>query len=171
MEKIKKIFSTIYDQNIDKIYRFIYFKVNSKEVAEDLTSEVFVRGWDKFKLPGQELKNPSAFLYQIARNLVVDHYREKGRAQVISTDYLMVDDPKQDLAEATLLKSDMDAVRAVLFELNDDYQNAIIWRYLEEIPIAEISEMMNKSEEATRVTLHRALKALRDGLSNPNQTA
>jgi len=48
MANLRKQYSKIYDQYINKIYRFVFLKVSSKEVAEDLTTEVFVRGWDKY---------------------------------------------------------------------------------------------------------------------------
>ncbi len=85
MDKLKKTFSAIYDKYINKIYRFVFIKVNSQEIAEDLTSETFLRGWEAYKKASnphrQKIDNPSAFLYQIARNLVIDQYREKGRFQ------------------------------------------------------------------------------------------
>jgi len=78
---LKQEFSQIYDDCIDKIYRFVYFKVNSDDVAQDICSEAFLRGWQAFKSEKKVIDNPQAFLYQIARNLVIDHYREKGKSQ------------------------------------------------------------------------------------------
>ena len=49
MKNLRKIFSKIYDRYIDKIYRFIFFKVNSQEIAQDLTSETFLKTWESFK--------------------------------------------------------------------------------------------------------------------------
>ena len=76
MSDLKETFSQIYDQWIEKIFRFVFLKVNSEEVAQDLTSETFTRCWECFK-NGDKIDNPSAFLYQIARNLVVDFYRQE----------------------------------------------------------------------------------------------
>ena len=161
MEKAKKIFSQLYDENIDKIYRFVYLKVNSKETAEDLTSETFLRGWDRFKDDGHNIENPRAFLYRIARNLVTDYYREKGKAQTVSVDYVEVDDPKQDIEEKAIFNSDLDRVKVSLAAINDDYQDIIICHYLNDLSVPEIAKLMDKSEEAVRVSLHRALKALK----------
>ena len=86
MDSLNEQFGKIYDQYIDKIYRFVYVKVDSQETAEDVTSKVFLRGWEAFKDAKDGIKNPGAFLYQIARNAVVDHYREKGRSKVVSFD-------------------------------------------------------------------------------------
>jgi len=163
MRNSRKIFSQIYDRYIDKIYRFIFLKVNSQEIAQDLTSETFLRGWKSFK-NGNKIENPQAFLYKIARNLVTDHYREKGKAKIISAEYVKITDPRTNLEEKALLNSDLNNIKTALTNLKEDYQNVIIWRYLDDLPIPEIAKIMDKSETATRVQLHRALKALKNEL-------
>jgi len=172
MDKLEKKFSAIFDRYIDKIYRFIFIKVNSQEIAEDLTSETFLRGWEAFKSsenPGphnQKIENLTAFLYQIARNLVTDYYREKGKAQFVSAEYASIVDPRQNLEEKSLLESDLDNIKIALAGLKEGYQDVIIWHYLDELSISEIAKMLDKPEETTRVQLHRALKALRIALNN-----
>jgi len=170
MANPRKIFSKIYDQYIDKIYRFIFLKVNSQEVAQDLTSETFLRGWKAFEKSqnpmanNQKIENIQAFLYKIARNLVTDHYREKGKTQIVSAEYASIIDPRQNLEEKVMAGSDLETIRLALTNLKEDYQNVIIWRYLDDLSISEIAKIMDKSKEATRVQLHRALKSLRNEL-------
>lgn len=159
----RKIFSKIYDQYIDKIYRFIFLKVSSQEIAQDLTSETFLRGWESFK-GGNKIENPQAFLYKIARNLVTDHYREKGKTRIVSADYVKIIDPRTNLEEKAILNSDLDTIRLALTNLKEDYQNLIIWHYLDDFSISEVAKMLDKSEPAVRVQLHRALKALKNEL-------
>ena len=216
MANYRKEFSKIYDKCIDKIYRFIFLKVNSQEIAQDLTSETFLKGWEAFRKsqnPGHNdqkvdelrssspvanarvvdelrsspplanarvvdelrsspplanarvIENPQAFLYQIARNLVIDHYREKGKAQLVSVEYIPIIDPKQDLEEKSLLESDIGQVQLALTGLKEDYQNVIIWHYLDDLPIREVAKMLDRTEETTRVLLHRALKSLKDEIN------
>lgn len=175
MANPRKIFSKIYDQYIDKIYRFIFLKVNSQEIAQDLTSETFLRGWEAFKKSqnpmtnDQKIENIQAFLYKIARNLVTDHYREKGKTQVISADYVKITDPRPNLEEKALLESDFDNLRIALASLKEEYQNVIIWRYIDNLSISEIAKILDKSEPATRVMLHRALKALKNSIDFGNR--
>ena len=165
MADLRKKFSKIYDRYIDRIYRFIFFKVNSQEVAEDLTSETFLRTWAAFK--NQEIENIQAFLYQTARNLVTDYYREKGKTQVISADYHSpITDLRQNLEERAMLSSDLNTIRKALAELNEDYQNVIIWYYLDDLSISEVANLLGRTEEATRVLLHRALESLRQKLNS-----
>lgn len=168
MRNPRKIFSEIYDKYINKIYRFILLKVNSQEIAEDLTSETFLRGWEVYKNQ-KEIENPQAFLYKIARNLVIDYYRQKARARVVSTENTKIIDPRTDLEGKAVLMSDVAQIKDVLSELNDDYQNVIIWYYLDDLSIKEIAKLLDRTEEATRVLLSRALKALRAKLNNTRQ--
>ena len=168
MANLRKIFSKIYNRYIDKIYRFIFLKVSSEEIAQDLTSETFLRGWETFKEKNEEIENIQAFLYRIARNLVTDHYREKGKATVVSAEFTSIIDPRQDLAEKAMYKSDLHMIRMALANLKEDYQNVIIWHYLDDLPIQEVAKMMDRTEEATRVLLHRALKSLKNEL-NPSK--
>jgi len=165
MSHLKKVFTKIYDQYVDKIYRFIFLKVNSQEVAQDLCSETFLRAWQRFqKLSNPhytKIENPQAFLYQIARNLVISYYREKAKFQVVSAEDNPINDPRQNLEEKTLLDSDLEQIKNALVGLKDDYQNAIIWYYLDGLSVSEVADLLEKTEPATRVLLHRALTALR----------
>ncbi len=164
MKNCQKKFSKIYNQYIDKIYRFIFLKVSSQNIAEDLSSETFLKGWEVFKKGPNKIENPQAFLYQIARNLVTDYYREKGRTQFVSADCVPLADPGLGLEEKSFLDSDIDKIRIVLANLKEDYQEVIIWRYLDDLSIGEMAKLLNKPEATIRVMLHRALKTLKKEL-------
>jgi RNA polymerase sigma-70 factor (ECF subfamily) len=163
MENHKEIFSQIYDAHVEKIFRFIFLKVNSQDIAQDLCSETFLRAWQCFK-DNKKIDNYNAFLYQIARNLVIDHYRERGRTQTISADYVPIMDPNQNLEGKTLQDSDMSVIQSELINLKPEYQEVIIWHYIEDLSVPEIAEMLDKKEGTVRVKLHRALKALKSRL-------
>jgi RNA polymerase sigma-70 factor (ECF subfamily) len=166
MDHLQKEFSKLYDQYIGKIYRFVFLRVNSTEAAQDLTSETFVRAWDRFKADGAgpKVENWAAFLYQIARNLVIDFYREKGKIQIISASYVADPNPALNLEEMAFFNSDMEQVKKVLFQLGEEHQEVIIWRYLDGLSNKEIAEILNKPESTVRVIIHRALEALRQEL-------
>lgn len=162
MANIRKKFGEIYDKYVDKIYRFVFLKVNSSEIAEDLTSEVFTRGWQAFQDKKCDIDNIQAFLYQIARNLIIDHYRQKGQAQLVAVQNAPeLVDSGQDLEEKTMLKSDVNNIKAALAGLKDEYREVIVWYYLDEFSVPEIAKILNKSEEAVRVQIHRALNSLK----------
>jgi RNA polymerase sigma-70 factor (ECF subfamily) len=156
-------FSKIYDQYIDKIYRFIYLKVDSQEIAEDITSKVFIRGWEAFQSQNSDIKNPGAFLYQIARNAVVDHYRDRGRTKVVSADASPeIADPGKDAQDKAILSADINTIKKSIQKLEKEQQDIIIWHYLEDMPIANIAELLNRPVGTVRVMLHRGLKDLKD---------
>jgi len=160
MSDQRKIFTQIYDEYIDKIYRFIALKVNSQDIAQDLCSETFVRAWRCFD-ENKKIDNPRAFLYQIARNLVIDYYREKGRAQIIQVENIPLIDEKVDLEERSLKDSDLNDIKAVMADIKPEYQDVVTLHYVEDYDVSEIAKILNKSEGNVRVMLHRALKSIK----------
>ena len=163
MDSISEQFERIYDQYIDKIYRFVYLKVGSEDIAEDIVSKVFIKGWKSYQEQGQEIKNPSAFLYQIARNSVVDYYRERGRTKTVSSDILPeIIDSDKNLQDRAIFTADLNLIKKSIQNLKKEHQDVIIWHYLEDMPIKEIALLVDKSEGAVRVMLHRGLKDLKD---------
>lgn len=155
----KKFFSKFYDQHVEKIYRFIFLKINSPEVSQDLTAETFIRFWKQLESTA-DIENPRAFVYSVARHLVIDHYR-KGRFETLEIGKVQIRDQSPSPEQKEILDSDIKGLKAALRNLTEDYQDAIIWYYLDEFTVSQIAEMMNKTENATRVTIHRALNALR----------
>lgn len=167
MDNPQKNFSKIYDQYISRIYRFVYLRVNSKDIAQDITSETFTRAWNKFRTdnPESKVKNWAGFLYQIARNLITDFYRERARVQIISASYASVlTDPAIGLEEKAFLSSEVEQIRSALSQLGQEQQEVVIWRYLDNLSIKEIASILDKPEGTVRVIIHRALEALRKEL-------
>lgn len=168
-------FLEIYDANVAKIYRYIYFRVNSETAAQDLTSEVFLKCWQNLSRENKEVKNHRAFIYRITRNLVVDFYRQKEKLPIYLTeisgdgnktaDKLPIADRNYDLQENASRALDMERIKKALNKLNPDYQEIIIWRYLDELEIAEIAEIMEKKEGAVRTLISRALANLKEILN------
>ena len=161
MSENRKKFSKIYDRQINKIYRFVFLKVNSKEKAEDITSEVFSKAWSVFKDEEKEIKNINAFLYRIARNLIVDYYRTKNQVLTVPVEEVSIIDHTQNIEQDSIDKSDMENIKIALADLSQDYQDVIIWYYLEDLPIAKVAELSGRTESATRVLIHRALFSLK----------
>ncbi len=157
----RRKFGKLYDRYVEEIYRFIFLKVSTTDIAEDLTSETFRKGWEVFQ-ESPDMKNPRAYLYQIARNLVIDHYRTK-KSHLSPEDIELVDDGKNMVDQATV-NTEMEKVKTAMENINDTYKDVIILRYLEEMEISEVAKIMDKSEGAIRVLTHRALKTLEEEL-------
>ena len=163
----KRQFVKFYDQQAPKIYRFVYLKVSSPQDSEDLTSEAFLKFWQDLadkKEKKEKIDNHRALLYKIANNLVIDFYRKKSRSEVSidpeNTVLAQIKD-KTDLNKEVIFNSDVIEVKKALNNINEEYQNIIIWRYLDDFSTKEIAQILGKPEGNIRVLTHRALKALK----------
>ena len=158
-------FGALYDHYQPKIYRFVVIKVSRREEAEDLTHQVFLDAWTH--MPGyQRMGFPfSSWLYRIARNKVIDHYRTKK-------DHLAIDDvdPEQ-FAAAAPGDAELDAaftlerVRSAIAKLKPEYQDIIMMRFVEDLSLKETAHAMEKSEGAIKLMQHRAIKQLKQLLT------
>lgn len=165
--KDKEAFIKAYDLYVDNIYRFIYFKVGSKEEAQDLSSAVFLKAWNHIQTNSlTDFKTLKALLYKIARNVIIDYYRENNKKNFFSIDdensQTDVMDDNQDLATKIETAFEFSLVEKKLTDLKDEYREIIILRFMEELSIGEIAEILNKSKGNVRILTYRALKALRE---------
>ena len=166
MPNYGKKFSGIYNKNVDKIYRFVFLKVGDKETTQDLTAQVFSKFLDKLR-QGSEIENVNAYLYQIARAEIANHYRAKAKYKIVSIDAgEIIDDKAGQVEQEYQLSQDIIVLRQCLADLNDEEQNIIIWRYVEELPFKKIAQMTGKKHNTVRVIMHRALKELREKMEN-----
>jgi RNA polymerase sigma-70 factor, ECF subfamily len=163
-------FSRLYHHQVEKIYRFVFFKVESKEVAEDLTSEVFRKAWLVYEAsfdptsPQAKLENPRAFLYQVARNTVIDYYRRRPKQSSLSEDRLEIVDFAQDPVKDQDLALDLARIKKALAGVKEEYQEILIQYYLNNLSLREIAKDSGKSLNAAKTSLYRARKALKESL-------
>ncbi|MBI2443855.1 MAG: sigma-70 family RNA polymerase sigma factor [Candidatus Magasanikbacteria bacterium] len=160
-------YAALYDKYIQQIYRFVFFKVSSREEAEDIASEVFLKAWQYFQ-EGKAIKSFSGLLYRIARNSIIDWYRKRAGSQKIEAlaarrEAIEPGDGGRWYAE---LHTSLDAgvIVNALKQLKQEYQEVITLRYIDELSIEEIAEITGKRGLTVRVMIHRALKRLRQKL-------
>ncbi|MDD3491505.1 MAG: RNA polymerase sigma factor [Candidatus Pacebacteria bacterium] len=164
-------FSEFYDENIQRVFRFIYLRVDTAETAQDLTSLVFLKFWQRQTIQkekqSKKVLNPKAFLFQIARNQIIDFYREKSK-KPLSLDYVgEIADfqiAKQTFIQKIELNFEMERIKKALLKINPLYADIIIWRYVNEMPNKEIAQILKKKEGNVRVILHRAMESLKKEL-------
>lgn len=166
MNGLRDQFITLYDEHAGSIFRFCFLKTGSRETAEDLAAEVFVRLWDAMrreagKTAPRGIGSPRAYIYKIARNVVADYYRGARIRTVELEEGMLPPSPEKSAEEAADLNLETDRIRRALSHLREDYQNYVIWRYLDEMSVREISHLTGKTEESVRVGIHRALQALK----------
>jgi len=159
-------YAKLYDEYVKRIYRFVYFKISSHEEAEDITSEVFLKAWN-YLTDKKEVKSFAGLLYRIARNLIIDHYRARA-TKPVTTSTITIDEETIEVGdggawtEKLQIKLEGEDVLKALKKLKQEYQEVITLRYVDELDIDEIAEIVGKGKIAVRVTLHRALKKLEE---------
>jgi RNA polymerase sigma-70 factor (ECF subfamily) len=154
-------FGSLYDHYQPMIYRFVLVKVGRREDAEDVTHQVFVSAWQNIK-GYKHLGHPfSSWLYQIARNQIVDHYRAKKNETSLEKM-----DPEYFVVPATVhfdlsLKLEVEKVRTAIAKLKPEYQDVVILRFIEDLPLKEVAAAVDKTEGAVKLMQHRAIKELK----------
>lgn len=161
----KDVFTIVYDENVADIYRFVYYKIGSIEEAKDLTSVVFLKTWNHIQNNTLEnAKTLRALLYKVARNVIIDHYRDKSNKIVSLDDERNPIDIAADNEEESRLDDaqDLNLIRLKLPLLKEEYREIIIMRFINDLTLEEIADITKKSRGNIRVIIHRALTALRE---------
>jgi len=167
-EKDKDAFVKAYDLYLDSIYRFVFFKVNKAEEAEDITSQVFLKSWDYIQNNSiKDYDTLKSLLYKIARNLVIDYYRKSKNKSEVSYNLeeggsIDIEDERQNVVKQVSIQMDCDLIEEKLFELKDEYREVITMRYINELSITEISQILDKPKGNVRVLVFRAIKSLKE---------
>ncbi|MEK7507932.1 MAG: sigma-70 family RNA polymerase sigma factor [Patescibacteria group bacterium] len=153
-------FGLLYDHYQPKIYRFALVKVSHREEAEDLTHQVFLKAWQSIE-SYQDLGFPfSSWLYRIARNHVVDYYRTKKVTESIDDTDPEKAPVEHSLNSDLLEKLEVERVKNAIRKLKPEYQDVIIMRFVEDLPIRETALALDKSEGAIKLLQHRAIKEI-----------
>ena len=152
-------FAKLYDAYVERVSRYIYFRVSEAIDTEDLVSQVFLKAWenlDRYKIGTSPF---IAWLYTIARNLVIDHYRTKKDSLPLEEAIALPSDMEMPDEEAQT-RFDLQAMRDALQFLTSDQQQALILKYIAGLPNDSIAKIMNKQEGTVRGLQMRALQTL-----------
>jgi len=158
-------FGLIYDRYMDTVFRFVYFRVGNRQLAEDLTSDTFLRALKRigsFTWQGRDL---GAWLVTIARNLVADHFKSgRYRLEVTTGDVLDADredrGPEGSPESAVVDHITNVALLTAVKQLNPEQQECIVLRFLQGFSVAETAQTMGKNEGAIKALQYRAVRAL-----------
>jgi RNA polymerase sigma-70 factor (ECF subfamily) len=154
----------IYEENFDRIYRYIVLKIGDRTEAEDMTQQVFLnvlKSISSYKWKGMPF---TSWLYRIAHNQVVDFLRKKSRRAIVPLDESMPsigDDPESTAMRRLEIKGLAMAAK----KLTAAQQEVISLRFAAELSVAEVAKVMGKSEGAVKALQHSAVAALRKLLS------
>lgn len=155
----------LYDRYLDKVYQYIYYRVGDVPLTEDLTSQVFMRAWEaigQFRWQGFPF---SAWLYRIARNLVVDYHRAHKPTLDLEDpelrSQLTAVDPASSPERSANWRFMVDHLRGAISHLTEEQQQVIILKFLQGFSTEEVAQRLGKTSGAVRALQFRALSALR----------
>jgi RNA polymerase sigma-70 factor (ECF subfamily) len=155
-----QVLGEIYDRYAESIYRYLYRYLGDAAQAEDLTSEVFLKLLEVIgtrRAPREQLQG---WLYRVAHNLAMDRFRRRSRRPMVALNEELVAD--SDLPSITVEKRmDQQKLRVAIGQLTSDQQQVILLRFGEGFKVAEVAELMGKSQGAVKILQHRAIKRLR----------
>ncbi len=156
-------FGELYECHAPVIFRYLFAHLDSRMDAEDLTGEVFLKAWQSLPKYNERGVPFLAFLFRVARNVLVDHYRQSNRMDSKSPEelefYRQENDPEP--IEAVGKQMEHQRILRVLSKLRADYRTVLTLRFISELSPEETAQVMDRSVGAIRVLQHRALAALR----------
>lgn len=160
-------FSTIYNTYFTPLFRYIYFRVKSKEEAEDLTQNVFMKIYMSLEHFAVSEISPAAYFFTAARNAVIDYFRRKNHLPIASDEIVELHSEIESTGERDIEKKEIaEMVRASLEVLTPDQREVVTLKFLNELSNKEIAELTGKSEVAIRQIQSRALKTLKEHFKN-----
>jgi RNA polymerase sigma-70 factor, ECF subfamily len=169
-------FGQIYDRYVDSVYRYLYYRVGTAALAEDLTSETFVRALrriDSFHWQGKDI---GAWFVTIARNLVTDHFKSSRFKLEVSTGDILDAAHSGSVNQGHLAQGTEDIVLdqlrseellAAVKQLKTDQQECIVLRFLQGLSVAETADVMGRSDGAIKQLQLRAVRSLAKLVSEP----
>lgn len=158
-------FAKVYDILIDQVYRYVFYRVNDEE-AEDIVENAFLKVWENIKKYRQEEgKSFSAWVFRIAHNLVVDHYRAAKDREFDELDLNMADENREhNPIKTTENTIQQKVLKVALNKLKSPYKEVIIYKFINELSNQEVAEILDKNEGSLRVLQFRALGMLKKEL-------
>jgi RNA polymerase sigma-70 factor, ECF subfamily len=149
----------IHDEYYGPVFRYITFRVNDRELAEDLTSEVFLRFLKALRERAAPQTTIRGWLFGVASNLVSDHYRRGYRAPQVELSETIESraKPVSDVVEAELQHAEL---RQAITTLTEDQQHVLALRYGQDMPIQEVARTLGKTEGSIKQLQARAIAAL-----------
>jgi len=153
-------FLKAYDELSDSLFSHCFYRVSDREVALDLTQETFVKTWE-YMANGKEIGNLRPFLFKVAGNLIIDHYRKKKSDSLDTLQEAGFDVASED-AQRIVSSSEGKHALEALGALDEKYRQVVLMRYVDELSPREIGEIIGESENAVSVRINRSINKLKE---------
>lgn len=159
----RRAFGEFYELHRDEIYRYIYFRVSSQQTAEDLTGKVFLEAWEylqRKRINENSIQNFRAWMFRIAHNKVVDHYRSRKDVVPFEKNIDFLSD-RENVEHDIEFRAAADELRNAIQQLSPLYQQVVVLRFINQLSHAEVAQILDIREGHARIIQYRALKELK----------
>lgn len=154
-------FGQLYDRYVDVVHRYAYARLGDRTLAEDVTSETFLRALRRIGTVSYRGRDVGAWFVTIARNLVLDHVKSgRNRYEVVSGDPLDADRSTEGPEPAVLRRLSAEELLRCVRQLPPDQQECVVLRFLQGLSVAETATVMRRNTGAVKALQHRALRRL-----------
>jgi RNA polymerase sigma-70 factor (ECF subfamily) len=168
-EELDRDFSELYRTHLRDVYSYAYYRIGNHHDAEDLTEQTFLQAYRHFERAMRESNGRPLrpWLIRIAHNLAANYYRDRSRRPQTNLDDAEVLSSLHPTEEVVEGREEVQEVLAGVSELPDDRRDALVMRFALGMDNKEIARALGRSEGATKVLIHRAIKQLEEGLKEP----
>ncbi len=154
-------FGQLYDRYVDVVHRYAYARLGDRALAEDVTSETFLRALRRIGTVSYRGRDVGAWFVTIARNLVLDHVKSgRNRYEVVGADPMDADLSTEGPEPAVLRRLSAEELLRCVRQLPPDQQECVVLRFLQGLSVAETAAVMRRNTGAVKALQHRALRRL-----------
>jgi RNA polymerase sigma-70 factor (ECF subfamily) len=156
-------FGKLYDRYVDLVFRFIYYRVNDRALAEDFTSETFLRALRRIGTFSYQGRDIGAWFVTIARNIVLDHMKSaRHRLELPTSETLETREHAESTETAVLETLQSERLMQAVGQLGDEQRECVMLRFVHGLSVSETAQAMGKNDGAIKALQHRAVRKLAD---------
>ena len=172
-QRLDRDFTELYRAHLRDVYSYAYYRIGNHHDAEDLTEQTFLLAYRHFDRAQRESNGRPLrpWLIRIAHNLAANYYRDRSRRPVTQLDDAAIISAPHGTEEMVEGSEEVKEVLRGVSELPDDRREALIMRFALDMDNREIARALGRSEGATKVLIHRAIKQLEQGLEEAGDEA
>lgn len=164
----KKAIADLYDTHYRAVFNYIFYRVSDQQAAEDLSAEVFIRMINKLPAYIDRGRPFLAWLYTIARNIVIDHHRVMEKKEEVSIKEDLLEDQIRTPDQQVQDRQTSDCFKSALELMPESQRQLLIFRFINGFSTPKIIQLLDKSDRAVRSLQHRALRTLEKVLVEEN---